>query len=1103
MLFNSVCFRQPQLKYIVVFLLSIFTVGCGSGSEESNANASLLDEIEQTTVKDDHSYKEDIPTDNENTPTTDNENTPTENKTAQERVALAMASGDPSLLPEGDQAILDAILARIKHYETQGQGFLTQIYKDDPISYSPSRHSQFVSINKREGTYPLILGNKGLRLAAASEIDGQRNAAFGTNIILSFNDGNYLSYEKHFKNLLAWLLKRSESNLAEQADVRLMLMDNTTYSRTTAWLNNQYPNWTVTRCDDANNLINCVSNNADLVITGSSTDTDSAVVSTALANAQSQGSAKIYVHLHSWNTTGLTNKVLAGMNFSMQSPGSAGNYFSQDVASWNNYQEMFASTWDLEATRTLVKNFKAGTFPFDLTSCASSCETAYQNEFYAATEALRSTIKQYDNNATDIFNSKDYDIEKLLVLLGDVYRQGIEYPMDVSSTDPLTFLKAWYADHSVYNYRDINPVQADLGNFSRSDFSHIQPSNKAVSLTSKKSFRSAGVYALPGQTFTVTRTDNSAVDTSVFINSIRSSSTKQFESNKYIRPKYLWSASVPIKSGETIRMTSPYGGPIQISFSSNDLAVELTFNNIGLHPHWRSSADDNQFSEALDAGEYDWAEVATEHFEVHSQLSKMRTSLSGDIWTDAKTLAAGTEQYIHNYPHVLAGFQGPGIDVVPEIHDFATNRGWLIEQLDMVKHMNADQPTCGAGCSGNPYDAGWNFNPTGHGDIHELGHGLESGHLRFSGWEGHASTNPYSYYSKSQYSKINNTSSTCQNLPFDDLFNHLKESVKQPDPFAYMQSADLNGWNEGMAIMVQLMMAAQAEGALIDGWHLLARLHISLREFQWADDEEVVWLVKRDSLGFSNFSLNEAKTLSTNDRLAISLSNVTELDYRNLLTMWGLSFSNAASAQIASFGYPVINNNFYQASGNNYCLGLDKPAIAIIDSDNDGVIDSEDAFPNNINESSDADGDGIGDNADSEYTISDAELLYKNVQVSSQYNGRCLAIDNNIALAGQQLMAVDCSAGLGTRWSWENDGRLHSSADLSYCIEANSLNSGASLILSSCSNSANQLWEYNVNSSVISATNKTTQSFDYYTSNGQVNLYSSHGNTNQRWNIAQ
>jgi len=92
-----------------------------------------------------------------------------------------------------------------------------------------------------------------------------------------------------------------------------------------------------------------------------------------------------------------------------------------------------------------------------------------------------------------------------------------------------------------------------------------------------------------------------------------------------------------------------------------------------------------------------------------------------------------------------------GIDVIDEVHDFAAENSLEIHTLDRVKHMNADQATCGFGCSGNPYDAYWFFDPISHGDIHELGHGLERHRFRYAGQVGHTITNPYSYYSKWKY----------------------------------------------------------------------------------------------------------------------------------------------------------------------------------------------------------------------------------------------------------------------------------------------------------------------------------------------------------------
>lgn len=55
--------------------------------------------------------------------------------------------------------------------------------------------------------------------------------------------------------------------------------------------------------------------------------------------------------------------------------------------------------------------------------------------------------------------------------------------------------------------------------------------------------------------------------------------------------------------------------------------------------------------------------------------------------------------------------------------------------------------------------------------------------------------------------------------------------------------------------------------------------------------------------------------------------------------------------------------NFFSASGAT-CVNGDFPAPQL-DTDGDGVPDTEDAFPNDPNESEDSDGDGIGDNSDS------------------------------------------------------------------------------------------------------------------------------------------
>ena len=308
----------------------------------------------------------------------------------------------------------------------------------------------------------------------------------------------------------------------------------------------------------------------------------------------------------------------------------------------------------------------------------------------------------------------------------------------------------------------------------------------------------------------------------------------------------------------------------------------------------------------------------------------MQETIDDKKWGNAKKLAEATVKYTSNYPHVLAGFKGEGIDVVDEIHNFASTNNLTINTIDIVKHMNADQATCGYGCSGNPYDAYWNFDPVGHGDIHELGHGLEDGRFKMDGWELHSLTNPYSYYTKSEYNKAVNEEeeimTTCQSLPFKDVFDKLQASIKETNPSSYLDSNLWPGsWSNQVLFTIQAMMSVQKEGELDNGWHLLARLHILNREYKTADNSEILWNSKKDNLGFSSYSYEEAKDITNNDWMLVAMSYSSGLDFRDYFNMWGLSYTTKANTQVLAFDSQAVSRNFYKAqldsngNSNGYC----------------------------------------------------------------------------------------------------------------------------------------------------------------------------------------
>ncbi|MGB1457722.1 ImpA family metalloprotease [Spongiibacter marinus] len=700
---------------------------------------------------------------------------------------------------------------------------------------------------------------------------------------------------------------------------------------TRQWLDDNYPEqvaYNEPQSCDGSALAGCLAAQPDLLIVSqvSAEGTAGDDARRAIEQWLAEGKPLLYMH-HDGDLKPLGEAIFEQLGVTY----AGDNYWRRlSVEGYDVRGQLDRVPVEVEAINGLIARFESGDFSVDLGLCADKncpAESGYAQEFGEAAEYAQQFFRQLDSQSQPLFDRGGMRYYKSLLLLADSYRQTVRFPMDKLTTPAPVFLQAYFADHVQYQRRDINPVPADMGNFSRSDFSHIRPVSRRVKLTSRRHFRAAGVYALPGRTVTVRRIDSAAVATTIFVNTLRSGATHPFNENAYSRPKFLRGQALALAPGQTLRFTSAYGGPIQIGFDRNDEQVEFEFSEVGEHPYWAGEGDNADFAAAMARGDYDWAELSTPGFEVHSKLEKMRSSIAE--WRSAAELAQATERYMYNFAHVLAGFQGEGIDRVSEIHQFAEQRGWQLDTIDVVKHMNADQATCGYGCSGNPYDAYWSFNPIGHGDLHELGHGLERGRFRFAGWDGHASTNPYSYYAKSQYFLDTGEDPGCQALPFDSLKQALLESRASADPFADMQRRQLNGWSEGVAITIQMMMSAQAEGVLSDGWHLLARLHIMDRIFNRADNSDESWLAEREALGFSSYSRAEARALSNNDWLAIALSQSTSRDMREYLAMWGLAISDKAAAQVASFAYPSMPLRFFDSGARDYCNNFQPASMAM------------------------------------------------------------------------------------------------------------------------------------------------------------------------------
>ncbi len=941
-------FRYLFIPFIAFGFLSCSLAVDGSLGEDLEQNSSSAN------AKPDNESKKPVP------PKTQDRNdtfTTTINPPQFDKMQRAFLRVDVSELSENE--LIDATLDEIDELRSYLQDARIKIFnlnddttaKDDgssltSIDWDPTHDASLfettpgvnipIFVTNSVATDGYTVYNK--TIGAAGKKANARYIVFGANPMRVTGNSQM---QQAMKNAFFWLMERDQKDKSPFSVVIAHLDESYWFkdeSKTREWLEREFPHQVTYNSEnscDGVKLWECLDEKTDLLILSqvSSGGDDISQIAQNVNRALENNISVLYIH-HDGDLKPLGRELFAKV-FDIR-------YI------WDNYWKKLtlkefdptkaAISDQLDKIEKMFRHFKLEDYEIDWSGCENgTCSKAadLKEEFLDGASQVRSMTNMLDENKIAIFKDpKRYGFQKLLILSGDKFRQSVSYPMDKIKNDDNQFLRSLYADYSVYNFREKNPAQPDMGNFSRSDFSHIKPVSIRVGMRSKRYFKAAGVYALPGESVTVKRYDNSDVKVKVFINTLRFAATHEYAKDGYKRPKFLQTPHFEINPQETIVITSPYGGPIELEFDKNDQDIDIGFENVAKHPFWASEEDSAEFAKKLQESEFDWAEIVTDGFEVHSTLKKLKESLSDEKFESVDDFVKATKEYISNFPHALAGFEGSGIDAIDEVVSFAKEHNLTVEKIDIVKHMNADQATCGYGCSGNPYDAYWAFSPFFHGDLHELGHGLESSRLRFEGFSYHSTTNPYSYYSKSKYYETTKDEPGCQKLPFKELFENIRKSINEKNSTQYLKENFWNSsnWSHQVLVTIEAMMHVQKLGKLQNGWHLLSRLHILDREIKRVKND---WENKKASIGFDRYSLDEFKSMRKNDWLLVSFSFASGLDFRDYFDMMGIEYSQKASDQVESFAYERVPAKLFVSTSDGYCKSdeygtlLDKSMIDV------------------------------------------------------------------------------------------------------------------------------------------------------------------------------
>lgn len=784
-----------------------------------------------------------------------------------------------------------------------------------------------------------------LAVVGTAPASGTRYAAFGGNPFGVPGNG---AMDSFMVNVVGWLTPRSATPATFRV-VTAHLPGSETYwfpheSATRNWFANHYAGVTInglppTDANQKDNLCDggaldgCLQN-ADLLVIGREEGPnayDGDVVMAAVTAAQARGIPVLYLH-HYRDVDDLASRLLKYFGL-----GQGNNYWTTDGLKSFNPSTLPAVPLQLAGYADLITRLSDGTFTTTWSGCSGgrvdcSGDATYMAQLGTLGEQIRDNLRALDAAGIAIFGQQGYALEKRLALLGDKYRELVAYPLDKNSNKQ-DFHRALFSDMTAYTHRSYSAVALNLGNFSNLFASGTPTTSKTFNVALPSSGSKdylTGLYVMPGSTVTLKRTDSSGSTVTFGLNKLRDT-TWAFNTNGLDRPTQISSPQMPLVSGQSVTITSPYGGPLFLSLTSDSGAaqtVTVKVDGATTHPLLRDATDASQvstFQSAVANTPTNWVAMSTDMLTVFSTLAHFQETMSS-YTNDMAQLASDIWVYEIKDTYELAGFNDADgkLQLASTVTGFCNLKGWdctgTQHRRDVMQYVISDvHAACGDGCSGNPYDQDWAFGPLGWGESHEVGHNIQPGRLEiYAGRSGEVSNNIFPMHKHVHYNIANggqpapgyNSAFADRAGAVQNVFGILKTAQGQSDPVtaAYNAIWSDNSYaannDQRVAFYRQLVEYSRyynngVNNHFSDGWELVTLLYLMERDFGNSGSN---WASVAAKYGFGTYA-SYPSSISGNDFMLIGTSYIIGKDMRSVFDLWGVTYSSAASSQVAAYGY--------------------------------------------------------------------------------------------------------------------------------------------------------------------------------------------------------
>jgi hypothetical protein len=123
----------------------------------------------------------------------------------------------------------------------------------------------------------------------------------------------------------------------------------------------------------------------------------------------------------------------------------------------------------------------------------------------------------------------------------------------------------------------------------------------------------------------------------------------------------------------------------------------------------------------------------------------------------------------------------------------------------------------------------------------------------------------------------------------------MRDAIWSNTAYAADNSARLNFYRQ----LVEY--ARHYNSALRDGWELYTLLYLLERNFS-TSSTSANWSTLREAMGFGTYA-SHPSAINGNDFMLIAASRIIGRDMRPVWNLWGVTYSEAAAAQVAAYGH--------------------------------------------------------------------------------------------------------------------------------------------------------------------------------------------------------